>query len=282
MAQKLRQYLEQVLMETDDRWNEIVGVDGIGWDHNSESFMELCDEVNPQFKARTKLNEQMVKLTLLENDLLNALEDIVEVICLCIRRHNRKYSEQRSTDNSGEERLDNKNFFKSIVTSESFKNSLQEKIQYREKSSTCRIVQFSDDEDEHDTSQGSSSPSTSPTVQKANGLLKYLSREGLTDDDQFLQLGRRQGIVKNMIDVIAEVISSVDSPLFVPKKIELEDSYDRLCIMAQKHEKLIPLILSSSSSSSPLKTEVPTFATGRFLYWSRRFHNKQKTKQSKY
>jgi hypothetical protein len=249
MLQKLKIHLEECLQKSERQWEQVVGTEHIGWE--SESFiMELCDELNP-LAHYSDINRYMNEMVHIENEVLNVLDDIVECVCTCIRNYSKKYSQMeyqqqhlqhcqsscalREQERRELEAMSNRNFFKQIVNSPSFQNSLQEKV------GGVELL-----------SEWMSSPSRTNKLNLLDHSLSISTSADSNSDERLLQLKRRSKIVRSAASIMQEIVGSVESPLLKKKKMDLEDLFDKLCQKVNQHQAVCDTV---SSGGNPPKLD---------------------------
>jgi hypothetical protein len=294
MVQKLKQHLERVLRHSETQWEKVVGMDCLAWDR--EYFlMELCDELRPQSIQWTKLNELIIEMIHLENEMLNLYDETIDFVCFCIRKYSKKYgSREQQLNNSGaptekNENIYHRDFFKRIVASPGFQNSLQEKICYNEKgrqqhTSLLNHKKLTNPDDiriiNSDDNRSLAQSILNTLQDLENRTVKADDSDDNGTNDGLLQLNKRRAIVKSSVSVVSEIVSYVDSSLLKARKSNLEDIFDKLQHTYQKHKQVINQIISYSSCTNQYEKskshcDEATISTKKSLFDNSKFQEDQ-------
>jgi hypothetical protein len=122
MLQKIKNSFEECLRKSERDWESVIGTEHLPW-ASEHTMIEIHSEGHPRL---TQFSDLITELVTVENELVNLLEEVIEYICVCIRRYSKRYNAQRH-DN-----LTSKQFFRHVINSTSFKNSLNTKLAYNE------------------------------------------------------------------------------------------------------------------------------------------------------
>jgi hypothetical protein len=122
MLQKIKNHFEECVRNSEREWESAIGTEHLPW--ASEHIMvEFRSEGHPRL---TQFSDMLNELVTVENEVVNLLEEVIEHVCICIRRYSKRYNGQ-CHDN-----LTSKQFFRRVLNSASFKNSLNSKLAHNE------------------------------------------------------------------------------------------------------------------------------------------------------
>ncbi|KAL0479277.1 hypothetical protein AKO1_007611 [Acrasis kona] len=226
MLQKIKSRFEDCVRQCDHDWGMATGSEHLPWALDSDMF-----QFSSQPSRLNQVGSNLNQLITIENEAVNILEEVIELTCACIRKYSKKYSHAHC------ENLTSKQFFKKVVNSVSFKNSLNLKLAHVQQETFNHHHQ---EEEENDVE-----------MEELEGLLSSGK----------LQFELRSKLMDSSCLIFDEIQHCQHALMTHINKERMEDLYSQLKNIMHKHKVIISTLQCEHSehSSTSFSSDVELF-----------------------